>query len=244
MRHPRAALALLAAVAGAALGAPAPAHAIVDLTAFQTRIGDHPAYVRVVVDFTDGVMGTNDAEAVDPDPFNGSAAVDVRHTRVQAQAPVASAHGVTVRVLQATNRIRIRLAMTAGRFKYVDVFQLRNPERVVIDLYKSRPPSAAAEIRAAPDRCLTLGSWTVRAGRIAARGMARNLFENTFSLVVRNASGRVVGRRIVTVAGRSWARTVRYAVGRRQAGTLEAVAGSARDGSLDCLAQVRVTLRP
>ena len=220
--------------------------ATVDLTAFRARIADHPAFVRVVVDFTDGTLGFNDSEAADPDPFpDGRASVDVRHRRIQAQAPARSAHGVRVRVTQGENRIRVRLRSRPGRFKYLDRSQLGSPERVVLDLYESRPPVAGATIRRAPDGCLELTSRSVTRGRITASGTARFLFENSFALVVRNADGVPVGVRPVTVgeSGR-WRRSVSYDVNRAQRGTLEAVAESARDGALDCLVQTRVRLRP
>jgi hypothetical protein len=235
----------LLALAFAALPASAAASSTVDLTAFRTRIGDHPGFVRVVVDFTDGTMATNDSEAIDPDPFDGDALVEVRHRRVQAQAPTVDAHGVRVRVVQGTNRIRVRIRARVRRFKYLARTQLRNPERLVIDLYKSRPPVAGAEIPRAPDGCLRIVSRTGSPGRIRVHGTAQNIFENQFQLVVRGRDGRVKGRRSVLFgpSGR-WTRTVRFNVARRQAGTLEAVEGSARDGALACLAQVRVTLRP
>lgn len=220
--------------------------ATVDLTAFRTRIADHPGFVRVVVDFTDGNLGFNDSEAADPDPFpDGRATVDVRHRRVQAQAPARSAHGVRVRVIQASNRIRVRLRARPGRFKYLDRWQLSGPDRLVLDLYKSRPPVAGAGIRRAPDGCLELRRRSVTPGRITVSGTARFLFENSFALVVRDAAGRPVRVRPVTVgeSGR-WRRTVSYDVTRAQPGTLEAVAVSARDGALDCLVQARVRLRP
>jgi hypothetical protein len=221
------------------------ANATVDLTAFRTRIADHPAFVRAVVDFTDGRMGANDSEATDADPFDGDAVIAIDHRRVQAQAPTVRTHGLKVRVTQGTNRIAARASAEARRFKYVERLQLRDPERLVMDFYKSRPPSPAAEIPRAPDGCLTLDDWAVRRGRIDASGEARSIFENQFQLVVRGADGRVKGRGSVTFgASGNWSRTVRYEIGHRQDGTLEAVDLSARDGTLACLAQVRVTLEP
>lgn len=237
----------------AATGASGPTHATpeasaatVDLTAHRIRIADHPGFVRVVVDFADGTLGSNDSEAADPDPFpDGRVSVDVRHRRIQAQAQTRSAHGVSARITQASNRVRIRLRARPGRFKYLHRFQLGSPERVVLDLYKSRPPVAGAEIAQAPDRCLTLEPVRVEPGLIRTAGRARFLFENSFQLIVRGARGTQVGDRIVTVgeSGR-WRQRVSYEIARRQAGTVEAVALSARDGALDCLVQTRVRLRP
>lgn len=163
-----------AAPPGAQLIAPPPANAAtVNLTAHRIRIGDHPAFVRVVIDFTDGRLGSNDSEAADPDPFpDGRAAIDVRHRRIRAQAPARAAHGVSVRVSQGENRIRVRLAARPERFKYLRRWQLRRPERVVIDLYKSRPPVFGARITRAPDGCLDLDDWAVSPGRIRAWGTA------------------------------------------------------------------------
>jgi len=224
---------------------PAEAAAVVDLTAHRVRIGDHPAFVRVVVDFTDGRLGREDSEASDPDPFrDGRVTVEVRHRRVQAQADPVRRFGVGVRVRQGANRLRVRLTAAPGRFKYLERTQLRSPERLVLDLYRSRP-GARAQIRRAPGGCLALRRWTVGPGRVRASGTARHIFESSFQLLLRDARGRVVGSRIVTfgTSGR-WTRTVTHRVARRQRGTLEAVALSARDGALDCLAQVRVRLEP
>src|SRR4051794_32146429 len=49
------------------------ANATVALTGVGLRVGDHPAYVRVVVTFTDGDLRAFEASALDPSPFNGAA---------------------------------------------------------------------------------------------------------------------------------------------------------------------------
>jgi hypothetical protein len=48
---------VVACLTTAVLAGAAPASATVDLTAIGTRVGDHPAFVRVVVDFTDSKDG-------------------------------------------------------------------------------------------------------------------------------------------------------------------------------------------
>ena len=218
--------------------------ATVDLTAFRTRIAEHPGFARAVVDFTDGRMGANDSEATDPDPFDGDAIVMVGHRRVQAQAAPVRAHGLGVRA-QGTNRIAAPRGRRGTPLQVHRSPAVRDPERLVLDFFRSRPPSAAAEIPRAPDGCLALDDVSVEPGRIEVAGTARFIFENQFQLVVRGADGRVRGRRGVAFGpSGSWSRTVRYGVGRRQRGTLEAVDLSARDGALACLAQVGVTLRP
>jgi hypothetical protein len=126
----------------------------------------------------------------------------------------------------------------------VRVSALHGPERLVIDLYRSAPPSRAAEIRSGVRSCLTLRSVQRGGRRFRVRGTELDLFEGSFLLRVRDAGGRVVGRRIVTARG-AWQATVPYGgVRRAQAGTVEAVAESAKDGSLACLVQVRVALVP
>jgi Immunoglobulin-like domain of bacterial spore germination len=232
----------LAALAVLAVTA-APASASAALTVSDVRIGAQPAFVRVVVDLDGGTVQLNEVEATDPAVRDGSARVDITRPGIVAPALDRRAQGVRARVsLAGANRARIRLTAAAGRFKYVRVFVLHGPERVVIDLYRSTPPSRAAEIRRGVDGCLTLRGVRRSGHRFRVRGTELNLFEGGFVLRVRDASGRVVGRRIATARG-PWDQTVAYGgVTRVQAGTLEAVAESARDGSLVCIVQVRVAL--
>ena len=235
----------LATLALLALAA-APASASAALTASDVRIGAQPALVRVVVDFTGGRFELNEADATDPAVRDGSGRVDIRHAGIVAPARDRSAQGVRARVgLVSANRARVRLTFAPGRFKYVRVWALHGPERLVIDLYRSAPPrTAAAEIRRGVNRCLTLSSVSRTGRSFRVRGVERDLFEGTFLLRVRDATGRVVGRRIGTARG-PWDLRVGYSgITSAQAGTVEAVAESAKDGSLACLVQVRVALVP
>jgi hypothetical protein len=238
----RALLALLLATAAAAVSAPG-APATVDLTAIGVRAGAHPAYVRVVVDFADGVVAASEIEAVDHRAADGAVKIRLRHRNVQAQAAPALAAGVRVAVTGGRDRLDIRASFARGRFKYVQVTTLHAPERLVIDLYRSAPASGAAEIRTGRGRCLTLTG--VVAGRRSFRvtGSERNLFEHGFVLRVRDRSGRVAGRRIMTAEG-PWSARIGYRVASRQRGTLEGVAESAKDGSLVCIVQAGVSLAP
>ncbi len=224
----------------ALLALPAPAFA---LTAADARIGSHPGFVRVVVDFTGGPLEVNDADAVDPSPIDGHARVDVRGPSIRTRSIDRRAAGVRVRVQQASNRLRIRVTSRRRALKYVRVWGLHGPERLVLDFYRARPPSRAAEIRTGTRRCLRLTSVRREGRGVRVRGVERQLFEGAFVLRVRDASGRVVGRRVMTARGAFDAR-VSYRVARRQAGTLEGVAASAKDGSLACLVQRRIALRP
>ena len=134
-------LALSAVVA--ALAAPS-ASATVDLTAIGTRIGTHPAYVRVVVDFTDGLVADSEVEAIDQRAADGAVRIRLRHRSVQAQAAPASRAGVRAVVIGARDRLDVRATYARRRFKYVQVTTLHAPERLAIDLYRSRPPRSAA----------------------------------------------------------------------------------------------------
>ena len=84
------------------------ASATVDLTAVGTRIGAHPATVRVVVNFTDGVLAENEIEAVDPRAADGAVRVRLRHHNVRAQAAPARGEGVRAVVTGARSRLDVR----------------------------------------------------------------------------------------------------------------------------------------
>jgi hypothetical protein len=214
------------------------------LTARRIRIGDHAAFVRATVRFNGGTLRANDPESTDPDPFDGVARMLVTHAGVGTTAPAVNRHGVRVRVTQGSGRLRIRLSGTPHRFKYLAYRRLSGPQRLVIDLYKSRPPTAAAARPGAPSSCLSIAQHADTGGTIQASGTAHGIFENQFTLAVRNAGGAVVGRRTVAFGGSApnWSSTVGYTVKANQPGTLEAADFSARDGALICLAQIRVPL--
>jgi hypothetical protein len=234
-----------AAVVIAAMGSAAGPHAVAGaapLTATGIRVGDHPAFVRVVVDFTGGSLLAGEVVAADPQPF-GDGVVRLPLTRpgVRTTAAPVTAQGVTTRVRQGAGRIVIRLAGARRRFKYVGYTALHAPERLVIDLWKSAPPSAAAEVRTAPDGCLSLQRARVTASRVTARGRELDLFEHSLVVRLRRAGGRIAAQRATTAAAGRWSTRFGYAAG-RQTGTLEAVALSAKDGTLDCIVQVRARL--
>ena len=237
----RAVLATLA-LAGATFGVVPAAQATTRLTATETRIGDHPGFVRAVVEFAHGKLPrpSEMLVATDPEPFDGIARVRLSVPSIRTHARTARARGVTVRVVQGQNRIAVRLSAARDRFKYLSYFSLRNPQRLVIDLWKSAPPVAAAEIRRAG--CLGLTRYDVSRRHVAAAGTERNLFEHSFAVRLRAADGRVLAQQPTTSADGPWTSFFRYPAVRRQAGTLEAVAASAKDGALDCIVQVRVKI--
>ncbi|HEU4973704.1 MAG TPA: Gmad2 immunoglobulin-like domain-containing protein [Baekduia sp.] len=234
-----------AALVVTALAAPAPAGATVNLTAYRTRIGDHPAFVRVVVDFTDGTINAPTVMASDPDPYpDGRVRVAVPGTNAQAQAPPIRREGVRARVLPGHDRVVVAVSAASRRFKYAGYQVLHEPERLVIDLYKSRPAAAGAVARYGRPGCLAFTSVAALPGRVTVLGTEHDVFEHSFTADVRTPGGRIVGRRTVTAAGGRWSARIPYRVRRTQTGIVEAVDLSAKDGALSCLVQAPVTLRP
>jgi hypothetical protein len=233
----------LAALTALLLAAPSTASAA--LTASHVRVGAQPGFVRVVVEFTGGTVALNQANADDPSPADGFARVELSHSGIRVVAADVRAHGLRARLSRpSAGRARVLLTSDPGTFKYVRVTALHGPERLVIDLYRRIPPSStAAEIRVGTNRCLTLDSVSRNGTRFTVKGTELNLFEGSFLLRVRDARGRVVGRRVVTARG-AWERSIGYSVSSAQPGTVEGVALSAKDGALACLVQVRVALVP
>lgn len=222
------------------VAAPATASAI---TATNARIAQHPGFVRVVVDFSGGTFDVNDADATDPVPPEGSARVVVRGSGIGTIPIDKAANGVRVRISQGSSELVIRLDGAVRAFKYLRISGLHGPERLILDLYSAKPPSAAAEIRTGRLNCLRLTSIAPHGRGFRVRGVETDLFEGSFVLRVRDASGRVAGSRVVTARG-AFNLRVAYRVTRAGTGTLEGVAASAKDGSLACLVQVRVWLDP
>jgi hypothetical protein len=217
------------------------AAAAAPLTATQIRIGDHPGFVRVVVDFSGGTVAFNELEATDPDPFpDGFVRLPMVHPGIKTTATPVRAEGVFARIAQGGSRITIRLTGTDRRFKYVGYTVQHTPERLIIDLYKSRPPRADAEITRGRGGCLTFTGHSVTRKRVKAAGRERNLFEHSLVLRLRRTGGGIHRQKAETAFQRRWSTNFTYRPAKRQTGTLEAVALSAKDGTLDCLVQVRV----
>jgi Immunoglobulin-like domain of bacterial spore germination len=213
--------------------------------AVGVRIGEHPAFVRVVVDFAEGPLRFHEVEATDPSPFaDGRVTLRVDSQGIRTQAAPVRSRGVDVQLTQGADRIFIRTRASPRRFKHMGYFVLSGPDRLAIDLWKAAPPAPTAEVRRAPDRCLTLERFSTAPGRVSAAGRERNLFEHSHVVILRRADGRAVAERPVTSAGGRWGVSFPYSVTTTQAGTLEAVAFSAKDGALDCIVQVRASLSP
>lgn len=209
------------------------------LTATGVRIGDHLAYVRVVIDFAGGTL--NDGEVTMTHFSSTAATVEVIHPKVQTQAVPRSGYGIRVRVVSGPDRLRGELRFGRARIKYV-MFGVVTHDRLAIDPWKSAPPSKAAELPSGRGGCLALDSWHVRPGVVSVRGREHGIFEHTFGVLVRGADGHVLGQRPSVHGIRHWSAQVRYRAARRQPGTLEAVDFGGRGEGIVCLAQARVIL--
>ena len=228
-------------VAGWAL----PAAASAALTATKIRIGNHPALVRVVVDVSGGTLHANDVESPDPNPFNGRARVRVTDAGISTTAAATTQEGVAARIVQRSGAIVLRLGSRKHRFKYLEHGVVHSPERLVVDLWKARPPTTKAELPTAPQGgCLSIENMDTFPGRVRADGTEKGLFEHMFQMDIRNRAGRVVGVRPVTATAGHWHRRVFYDVALSQKGTIEVVDFSEQDGSLTCIAQIPTSLVP
>ena len=226
-------------VVGAVLAPPASAA----LTARDIRIGDHPGFVRVVIDFTGGRVETGEVVATDPNPFpDGFVRLPLTRAGVRTTAAPVRAEGVFARIAQGSGKITIRLTGDDRRFKYVGYFAQHTPERLVLDLYKARPPTDAAEILRGRGGCLRLTDHLVTRRHVNAEGRERNLFEHSLVVRLRRSGGRIHRQKAETAFQHMWSTSFDYPATGRQDGTLEAVALSAKDGTLDCLVQVRVRM--
>ena len=224
-------IAVMAAVGLFAL--PALAGAAPQLTATGVRIGDHPGYVRVVVDFNGNVP----EREVELAGHSGTMfAVRLNHPGAISQTSGRTGEGVKVALQSGTQALHITMSFAPNRLKYL-LYAVVTGNRLAIDLWKSAPPSARTQT------CdgLSLTGRHVEPGVVTASGTQHGIFENQFQVVVRGAHGKVLGQKHVTDSG-TWSATVNYTAAHGQAGTLEAVAFSAKDGALECLAQRRVWL--
>ncbi len=209
--------------------------------AVAIRFGDHPAYARAVVDFTSGTIAVRNVEATDPSPFDGVVALRVTRSGIHTHVSSARGLGVTVRITARTGALVITLSAARHRFKYLS-YAVIGGDRLAIDLWKSAPPSKAAEIRRGAAGCLTLDRSSVSAGLITAAGHARPIFENQFPLILRGTDGSIIASQTMHVNHGSWSGRLAYHTNRTQPGTLEASVASPRDGALVCIVQIRLTV--
>ncbi len=208
------------------------------------HIGNYPAYVRTVVDFTGKTVGGNpEMLAPDAHPFDGRARLQyVIGPGVRATAAPRSGYGLSVSIVKNPRGLAIDLRSAPRHFKYLS-YAWGTGYRMVIKLWKSAPPTRAAEIRRGAGGCLALRSVSVDGqGILKAAGSERGIFEHQFRAVVRASDGRVAAQRTVHAGNGRWSVTLLVSSQRRQAGTFESAAISPADGALVCLIQQRVTL--
>jgi hypothetical protein len=217
------------------LALPALAAATPQLTATEIRIGDHAAYVRVVVNFSGGTLTAGDIEnAWGDDPSTASVIVQRRDAGTQASP--ASAYGVAARVVRPSHFLRVDMHLK-HKFKYLS-YAVVTGNRLAIDLWKSKVPRTPSHTCSG----LTLSpNWSSNGSTVSVSGHEHGIFENQFQVIVRGAHGAVLGRKTVHGPGK-WAAKVQYHVAVSQPGTVEAVSFSAKDGALECLAQKPVQL--
>jgi hypothetical protein len=209
--------------------------------AAQPPIGirDEAAAVRVVVHVPGASLAPGTVEAVDAKPVDGRVVVAIE--RAPAAGARANAAGVSVR-LGRNGGLTVRTQ--AKRFKYLGLSALPSRHDVVLVLWK-RKPTAGAVVRRGARGCLTVDAWHTARGTVTASGREAGIFEHSFALRVRDASGDLVGDKPVTAARRRWHASVRARVTIKQIGMLEAYDPGASDSALGmCLAQVRAQLRP
>jgi hypothetical protein len=118
--------------------------------------------VRAVVDFTGGSISSGTVTAADAQPSDGSARVLIFRTGIRTTAAPASGYGITVRVVQDKNRLRVEITAARGRFKYLSYAGIAG-NRLTIDVLEERPadqgrratpwtPKAASRLIAGPCR--------------------------------------------------------------------------------------------
>ncbi len=224
----------------------------------DVTVTDRAATVRVVVSVTGGTVSAREGvvQAIDAEPGDGRAVIEIANAGIPAPGTVASGSGVQVRLAASPSGARIVLDGARRAFKFVSYKASGRGDRLVIDLWKGT--GARRDMQVLNDGCLRLTGWNPGNGLARLVGLELTpIFEHNVVLSVRDAQGRRVGLRPVTATegtfkadfsgylkpGR-WNGNVPYTVGEPRRGLLEAWSSSARDGALECLVQVPVVLRP
>ena len=162
---------------------------------------------------------------------------------IDTDAAPDSAYGVEARISSTPGGSSCTCAR-ARYFKYLSYEERRSPTRLVVDLWKAKPPSAdgvsdraesSAPARLSEDRVVLGRSWERNCrgqGAPPLRAFVRARAPQPAGRTRAHGSGDLFGRKL----GRDVLLLGRRA---RQPGTLEAVSFSAKDGAVDCIAQVR-----
>ena len=220
--------------AAGAVALPALAGATSQLNATKVRIGDHPAFVRVVVDFNGNV---SKSEVVAGAVTKTLATVRLNRSGATTSTSGASGDGVRASIQAATQGLNIAMNFASRKFKYISY--ITPDARLVMDLWKSAPPKKP--IATCVGFVLTSRS-VAPAGVVNVSGSEHGVFENQFQVVVRGANGAVLSRKTGVRGPGTWSVHVRYHASHAQTGTVEAVALSPKDGAVECLTQASVML--
>jgi hypothetical protein len=224
----------------------------------DVHVSDRAASVRVVVAVTGGTVSAREGsvQAIDPEPGDGRAVIEIAGAAIPGPGTVASGSGVQVRLAASPDGARIVLDSARRTFKFVSYSASGRGDRLIIDLWKGT--GARRDQMILSDGCLRITRWNPGRQRASLAGLElRPLFEHGLVISVRDAQGRRLGLQAVTATegafapdfsgylrpGR-WSGTVTYGVAEPRRGLLEAWSASARDGALECLVQVPVLLRP
>jgi hypothetical protein len=233
-----AAVALIAAGAAGAAGATTPPTTA--LRATTMRIGSHPAFVRVVVQFA-GPSAPNGGD-IDAETGGRLRNVTASVAGAGSTAAAVAAWGVRASIVRSTSGIVVRMRTTAGRFAYVRYVTLAHPGRLSIDLIRSFSTAPYAT-----GGCFTDASASASAaGLLTTRyRLARPIFENQWILRIRGASGAPIGAPTPQSGPPGTFTTVLpIPVTLRRRGVVDILDPGAKDAGIACLTRVPVRLRP
>jgi hypothetical protein len=224
----------------------------------DVQVTDRAATVRIVVAVTGGSVSAREGsvQAIDPEPGDGRAVIEIAGAAISAPGTVASGSGVRVRLAASPDGARVVLDAARRDFKFVSYKASGRGDRLIIDLWKGT--GATAGQRILDDGCLRITGWAGGRSRASLRGLElRPLFEHNVVISLRDAQGRRLALKPLTATegtfkpdfsgylrpGR-WSGVLNYAVSAPRRALLEAWSASARDGALECLVQVPVIVRP
>ena len=170
------------------------------------RIGDHPAYVRVVVDFNGKASALAKSRLGRFAPRTAS--VRVTHPGVTTQTSGGTGHGVRVALQPGTQMLHVTMSFARHRFKYLS-YAVVTGNRLAIDLWKSAPPAGRNHRgRALPgSRCARPSRYAGRRHRHAGPRTASSRTSSRSSFAARTARSSA-GKTVVTARARGARRSV------------------------------------
>ncbi|MGZ4233132.1 MAG: hypothetical protein ACXVVQ_17105 [Solirubrobacteraceae bacterium] len=212
-----------------------------------------PGLLRIVVGFSGPALRSNQIMAQVRHPASdpttlASAKLAITapgahvETATDSDTLAATFAGTRIGVVKSAGGLVVSLDPPDRRYKYM-YYEVPDPRHILILLFESRTPGAAAYyVSGFPHGCIVFSHTRRSTGRITTFGTEHGIFEHQFTLALRGSDGRQFRRTTVHSVGRQWTATLTYAVHRQQWGTLEAVAFSPKDEAISCIAQVAVKL--